>query len=55
MPKPATSILDWKTVQKTLAWDVIILLGAGFALADACQDSGLSKLLGESIGEFCSF
>ena len=51
MPKPASPILDWKTCQKTLAWDVIILLGAGFALADACQSSDLSELLGQSIGE----
>jgi di/tricarboxylate transporter len=36
-------------VQKTLAWDVIILLGAGFALADACQATGLSVLLGKKI------
>ena len=40
-----------KTCQKTLAWDVIILLGAGFALADACQSSDLSELLGQSIGK----
>jgi len=52
LPKPSKTILDWKSVQKRLAWDVIILLGAGFALADACQDSGLSKLLGETIGNF---
>jgi sodium-dependent dicarboxylate transporter 2/3/5 len=50
MPKPASPILDWKTCQKTLAWDVIILLGAGFALADACQSSDLSELLGQTIG-----
>lgn len=37
-------------VQKTLAWDVIILLGAGFALATACQKSGLSGILGQGIG-----
>ena len=40
----------WKEVQQKLAWDVIILLGAGFALADACVSSGLSLLLGEKIG-----
>jgi len=52
LPKPSKTILDWKSVQKRLAWDVIILLGAGFALADACQDSGLSELLGQTIGGF---
>lgn len=49
MPKAAEPILKWKEVQKTLAWDVIILLGAGFALADACQSSGLANILGEGI------
>merc|ERR1712227_557690 len=52
LPEPSKTILDWKSVQKRLAWDVIILLGAGFALADACQDSGLSELLGQTIGGF---
>lgn len=49
MPKPAATILQWKEVQHKLAWDVIILLGAGFALADACTSSGLSNILGEQI------
>ena len=43
-------VVKWKEVQQKLAWDVIILLGAGFALADACVSSGLSLLLGEKIG-----
>ena len=51
LPKPSETILNWKLVQKTLAWDVIILLGAGFALATACQKSGLSAILGEGIGK----
>jgi sodium-dependent dicarboxylate transporter 2/3/5 len=51
MPKPAPTILQWKEVQHKLAWDVIILLGAGFALADACTSSGLSTILGESIAQ----
>ncbi|CAG5077034.1 Oidioi.mRNA.OKI2018_I69.PAR.g8616.t1.cds [Oikopleura dioica] len=54
MPKAAEPILKWKEVQRTLAWDVIILLGAGFALADACQRSGLSQILGEGIKELVS-
>jgi hypothetical protein len=27
--------LDWDTVQKKLPWNVVILLGSGFAIADA--------------------
>jgi len=54
MPKAAEPILKWKEVQRTLAWDVIILLGAGFALADVCQQSGLSLILGQGIKELVS-
>jgi len=54
MPKAAEPILKWKEVQRTLAWDVIILLGAGFALADACQRSGLSLILGQGIKDLVS-
>lgn len=30
-------ILDWKTAQAKLPWGVILLIGGGFALADAAQ------------------
>jgi sodium-dependent dicarboxylate transporter 2/3/5 len=36
-------------VQKTLPWDVVLLLGGGFALADAVLVSGLNALLGDSL------
>ncbi|KAI0239542.1 Solute carrier family 13 member 5 [Lamellibrachia satsuma] len=51
-PTPAPPILDWKTVQKKLAWDVIIILGGGFALAEACQVSGLSDEIGKFLSTF---
>ena len=35
--EPAPGLLDWKTVHKKMAWDVIIILGGGFAMATACQ------------------
>ncbi|XP_071037527.1 Na(+)/citrate cotransporter, partial [Parasteatoda tepidariorum] len=38
-------ILDWRRAQSKLPWGVIILCGGGFALADAAQRSGLSKLV----------
>lgn len=34
---PTECLLDWKTVNKQMPWGVIILLGGGFALADACK------------------
>ncbi|KAK2193452.1 hypothetical protein NP493_12g00003 [Ridgeia piscesae] len=51
-PSPAPPLLDWKTVQKKLAWDVIIILGGGFALAEACQVSGLSDEIGKFLSTF---
>lgn len=45
-------LLDWPTVSKQMPWGVIILLGGGFALADACQVSGLSLLLGDLLSNF---
>ncbi|XP_066295600.1 Na(+)/citrate cotransporter-like isoform X2 [Branchiostoma lanceolatum] len=46
--EPVPPILDWPTVEQTLPWDVIILLGGGFALADGVKVSGLSAWLGQS-------
>lgn len=49
---PAPPLLDWPTVNKRMPWSVILLLGGGFALADACEISGLSKVLGNSLSVF---
>ncbi|XP_078278779.1 solute carrier family 13 member 2-like isoform X2 [Rhinoraja longicauda] len=46
---PAPPLLTWKTVQQKMAWNVIILLGGGFALAKGSEDSGLSEWLGAQL------
>jgi solute carrier family 13 (sodium-dependent dicarboxylate transporter), member 2/3/5 len=38
-------LLEWETF-KTIPWDVLILFGGGFALADALDASGFSKWAG---------
>ena len=48
-PSPYTPLLEWGAVQAALPWSVILLLGGGFALADACRVSGLSESIGQSL------
>ncbi|XP_078278784.1 Na(+)/citrate cotransporter-like [Rhinoraja longicauda] len=42
-------LLDWKVVQQKLPWNVVLLLGGGFALAKGCEVSGLSLWLGKQM------
>ncbi|MDP6850625.1 MAG: DASS family sodium-coupled anion symporter [Planctomycetota bacterium] len=39
---------------KNIPWGVLLLLGGGFALAKACETSGLSAAAGASLGQFVS-
>ncbi|XP_052074639.1 solute carrier family 13 member 2-like isoform X1 [Mytilus californianus] len=51
--KPSYSpILTWDKVVHKLPWGVIVLLGGGFALANASSSSGLSKMVGCSLRVF---
>lgn len=43
--KPAERLLGWDEI-KRIPWDVLILFGGGFALADALESSGFSKWAG---------
>ncbi|CAL8109812.1 unnamed protein product [Orchesella dallaii] len=43
------ALLDWKYVQSHLPWGVVLLMGGGFALSDASNESGLSKAIGDSL------
>ncbi|KAG7237398.1 hypothetical protein INR49_032443 [Caranx melampygus] len=46
---PAT-LLNWQLVHERMPWNIILLLGGGFALAAGSEvKSGLSKWLGESL------
>lgn len=41
-------LLDWKTAL-TIPWDVLILFGGGFALAQAFSETGLTSLLADKL------
>ena len=42
-------LMDWGKCRK-LQWNIILLLGAGFAIADGFKASGLTDILSEGLG-----
>ncbi|NWI57508.1 S13A2 protein, partial [Calyptomena viridis] len=42
-------LLDWKVVHKKMPWNIVFLLGGGFALAKGSEVSGLSTWLGNQL------
>ncbi|XP_021575079.1 solute carrier family 13 member 3 isoform X3 [Carlito syrichta] len=39
-------LLTWRKAQETVPWNIILLLGGGFAMAKGCEESGLSAWIG---------
>lgn len=44
-----TPLLTWDIVHEKMPWNILLLLGGGFALAHGSEKSGLSVWLGESL------
>ncbi|XP_068943211.1 solute carrier family 13 member 1 [Petaurus breviceps papuanus] len=44
-----SSLITWKEFQSFMPWDIAILVGGGFALADGCERSGLSLWIGQQL------
>ncbi|KAL2297347.1 hypothetical protein Nmel_016648, partial [Mimus melanotis] len=42
-------LLSWKVVQEKMPWNIVFLLGGGFALAKGSEESGLSRWLGSKL------
>ncbi|XP_054452874.1 solute carrier family 13 member 2-like [Anoplopoma fimbria] len=42
-------LLNWDIVHEKMPWNILLLLGGGFALAHGSEKSGLSMWLGESL------
>ncbi|KFW12003.1 Solute carrier family 13 member 2, partial [Fulmarus glacialis] len=43
------ALLDWKVVHQKMPWNIVLLLGGGFALAKGSEESGLSSWLGTKL------
>ena len=51
--KPPPGLLEFRSMQKKLPWNIIVLLGSGFALAEACKvRNGGADLMGDFISCF---
>ncbi|XP_043228629.1 solute carrier family 13 member 2-like [Amphibalanus amphitrite] len=47
--EPSEALLTWHDVQTRLSWGIVLLLGGGFAVAEATTESGLCTWLGEQL------
>ncbi|XP_075898210.1 Na(+)/dicarboxylate cotransporter 3 [Nelusetta ayraudi] len=43
---PYVPLLSWKKAQDSVPWNIILLLGGGFSMAKACEESGLAAWIG---------
>ncbi|XP_056130951.1 solute carrier family 13 member 3 [Lampris incognitus] len=43
---PCVPLLSWKKAQECVPWNIILLLGGGFAMAKGCEESGLASWIG---------
>lgn len=46
--KKGEKLMDWNKCKK-LPWNIVLLLGAGFAIADGVRTSGLADILSEGL------
>ncbi|NWZ90926.1 S13A4 protein, partial [Nesospiza acunhae] len=46
---PLEPIITWKDFQKTMPWEIVVLVGGGYALAAGCKTSGLSTWIGRQM------
>ncbi|KAM6983586.1 solute carrier family 13 member 2 [Tautogolabrus adspersus] len=47
--KAPPALLNWQVVHERMPWNIILLLGGGFALAAGSEESGLSSWLGDML------
>uniref|UniRef100_A0A8C6U594 Solute carrier family 13 member 4 n=1 Tax=Neogobius melanostomus TaxID=47308 RepID=A0A8C6U594_9GOBI len=44
-----TPMITWKDFQRLMPWEIVILVGGGYALAAGCKVSGLSVWIGQQL------
>lgn len=49
---PNEACLNWKVINEKMPWNVMLLLGGGFAISEAANVSGLSTWLGVQLESF---
>uniref|UniRef100_W5KLX2 Solute carrier family 13 member 5b n=1 Tax=Astyanax mexicanus TaxID=7994 RepID=W5KLX2_ASTMX len=52
---PMPPLLTWKVAQKRMPWNIVLLLGGGFAVAKGSEVSGLSRWLGDQLTPLHNF
>ena len=48
---PSKPILNWPTVQRKTGWGVLILIGGGYAIAAASDESGFSDWVANNLAK----
>ncbi|KAG7456016.1 hypothetical protein MATL_G00247170 [Megalops atlanticus] len=48
-PDPLAPMITWKDFQRLMPWEIVILVGGGYALAAGCKVSGLSVWIGRQL------
>ncbi|XP_030295779.1 solute carrier family 13 member 4 [Sparus aurata] len=46
---PLAPMINWKDFQRLMPWEIVILVGGGYALAAGCKVSGLSVWIGRQL------
>uniref|UniRef100_A0A8C2HZT3 Solute carrier family 13 member 3 n=1 Tax=Cyprinus carpio TaxID=7962 RepID=A0A8C2HZT3_CYPCA len=46
---PYVPLLSWRKAQECVPWNIILLLGGGFAMAKGCEESGLAVWIGNHL------
>uniref|UniRef100_A0A673IAG1 Solute carrier family 13 member 4-like n=1 Tax=Sinocyclocheilus rhinocerous TaxID=307959 RepID=A0A673IAG1_9TELE len=49
MRDPLAPMITWKDFQRLMPWEIVILVGGGYALAAGCKVSGLSMWIGRQL------